>query len=269
MFLFPIGIGLTGGTMMLAAGSLGKVRNPAFATFFGLLTGLMIYGTMNTLGYNQFKGTVAQQLEAEAGQVSPSEIDRVVERFLQDEVSASGIWGYMKYEAKQGLNFRLSRRGRHAEFNIGATWTWIYWALELLIIELLIVSLAKFATTSPFCEPCSKWYDIKKKVGTVEPQWSENFLALFEQGQFGEAGRLIHASQATVAAGLELEQSCCPACQTSDVSFHVKLARLDEKGQLQLRTVSEGMMDSRNYQDLKAEIVDETPVAEDAETQSK
>src|SRR4028118_1853555 len=63
--LFPWGMGFAGSTVMVAAIRQGKVRNPAIATLFGVLTGLLIYGSLHGAGYWQFKQLASEQITKE------------------------------------------------------------------------------------------------------------------------------------------------------------------------------------------------------------
>ncbi|MEM9540972.1 MAG: hypothetical protein AAGA60_15905 [Cyanobacteria bacterium P01_E01_bin.42] len=220
VILFPLAIGFTGGLVTAFGVRLGKVRNPAVAMLFALLTGLTIYGTMNVLAYSRFKQTVAREIEETTGEpFTQGEVNEFIEVFLQEQVSDSGIVGYLKFRAKEGIGFR--RRG--ASFNIGTTGTWIYWAIELALIEAMIVFLASSSARNCFCEQCEQWYD-RQRIGSIQPHSSENFLSLLEGGQFNEAGKLVDPSQAVVVSGLELKQENCLSCQDNDVFLNIETA---------------------------------------------
>src|SRR4028119_1972114 len=63
--VFPLAMGLTGGKVMVAAIRQGKVRNPAIATLFGVLSGLLMYGSLQGAGYWQFKLSASEQITNE------------------------------------------------------------------------------------------------------------------------------------------------------------------------------------------------------------
>ncbi len=247
--LFPLGIGLAGAGVMSITIGQGKVRNPKIAAFFGLLTGLIIYGSIHSAEYWEFKRVASKEISSNLTQVSedqnnPIIINQIIDNFLQEETGAQGFWGYLKYSAQQGVSIgRLGREG----FNLGEMATWIYWLIELSAIEIMIAAAAYSNAKKPFCEKCDRWYEHKKRVGNVEPQFSDNFLNLLQRDRFREAGKLVNAFKLAKTSSLEVHLQCCPSCQLSDVVLDVNITSLDDKGHLKLNAVTQGMLSIRQY----------------------
>lgn len=244
IILFPLGMGFAGGAAMAIAVRQGKVRNPAIASFFGILTGLILYGSMHGAGYLQFKQSVSEQITKELGAVSDSESNKLIDIFLQDKTGDKGFLGYLKYNAQQGVS--IGRFGSQGA-NLGETGTWIYWLIEFAAIDIIIAAIAYHSAKSPFCENCDQWYKEEQRIGSVNSQSTANFLNLLQNDQFANAGKLIDPLQGYYAPNLAVYLQSCPTCQFSDLIMTVKAASLDSKGNLQENQVAQGMLSLSQY----------------------
>ena len=244
IILFPLGMGFAGGAVMAIAIRGGKVRNPAIATFFGILTGLILYGSMHGAGYLQFKQSVSEQITKELGTVSDKQSDAITDAFLQEKTGDKGFLGYIKYNAQQGVSIgRVGSQGA----NLGETGTWIYWLIEFAVIDIMIAAIAYSVAKSPFCENCDQWYKDQQRIASVNPQLTENFLNLLQNDQFAKAGKLIDPLQGVFPPNLAVYLQCCPTCQFSDLIMTVKAASFDSKGNLQENQVAQGMLSLSQY----------------------
>jgi hypothetical protein len=63
--------------------------------------------------------------------------------------------GFIKYRANQGVS--IGKVGRSGG-NIGEVGTWIYWSIELLIIQLSTVLNSIGIAKNLFCESSNEWY---------------------------------------------------------------------------------------------------------------
>jgi hypothetical protein len=102
--LFPLGMGFAGSTVMVAAIRKGKVRNPAIATLFGILTGLLMYGSLHGAGYWQFKQSASEQITKELEAASGNQSNNIIDTFLQEKTGSKGFVGYLKHNAQQGVS---------------------------------------------------------------------------------------------------------------------------------------------------------------------
>ena len=254
--LFPIGMGMLGGGAVALAVHKGKVRNPTIATLFGLLTGLILYGSMYGADYWQFKQTASQEIAKNSSPGDGTQNDRLIDSFLQEQTGSSGFIGYVKYKAQLGVSIgRFGSKGA----NLGETGTWIYWLIEFAAIEIIIAFLARSAASEAFCESCNEWYKSKERVGDVELQSRENFLSLLQKDQFAPAGQLISAFQNLPVPNLQVHLQSCPACKLSDSLLTVNDASLDNKGNLQEKEAAQGMISPRQLYQLQNAIPQPPP----------
>lgn len=242
--LFPLGMGVAGSAVMILAIREGKVRNPAIATFFGVLTGLILYGSMHGAGYLQFKQSASEGIRKELGAESGNQSNQIIDAFLQEQTGDKGFLGYIKYNAQQGVS--IGRFGSE-KTNLGETGTWIYWLIEFAAIDIMIAAIAYYMAKNPFCENCDQWYKNQERLGSVNSQLSENFLNLLQNDQFAKAGKLLDPLQGVYAPNLTVYLQCCPSCKFSDLILTVNSTSTDSKGNLVEKQVAQGMLSLSQY----------------------
>jgi hypothetical protein len=247
--LFPLGMGLTGGLVMANAIRQGKVRNPAIAALFGSLTGLVVYSSMHGGGYLQFRQEAAEAITKELGQTDSKQTDQLIDAYLQERTGDTGFPGYIKFAAQEGVS--IGRVGSGGS-NLGETGTWIYWLIEFLAIDGIIVALAYGAAKSPFCESCNEWYGDKQRIGSVNAQTSSNFRDLLKNDQFSRAGALIDPIAGTYAPNLEVYLQRCPtASPITDLVLTINSTSLDNKGNLSEKELLQGTVSASQYNKLQ------------------
>jgi hypothetical protein len=258
ILVFPWGMGFAGSTVMVAAIRQGKVRNPAIATLFGILTGLLIYGSLHGAGYWQFKQSASEQITKELEGVSDNQSNNIIDTFLQEKTGSKSFLGYLKYKAQQGVSIgRLESTGT----NLGETGTWIYWLIELAIIDITIAAIAYSTAKSPFCENGDQWYKDPEHIGIVNPQYSENFLNLLQNDRFGEAGKLLDPLQGIHPANLEVYLQRCPCCKFSDPILSVSSISKDTNGDLKLKQVAQGVLSLNQYNKFHEAVTQNLPLS--------
>ena len=152
--------------------------------------------------------------------------------------------GYLKHNAQQGVSIgRLESTGT----NLGETGTWIYWLIELAIVDITIAAIAYSTAKNPFCENGDQWYKHPEHIGIVNPQCSENFLNLLQNDRFGEAGKLLDPLQGIHPANLEVYLQRCPCCKFSDPILTVSSISKDSNGNLKLKQVAQGVLSLSQY----------------------
>ena len=258
ILVFPLGMGFAGGKVMVAAIRKGKVRNPAIATLFGILTGLLMYGSLHGAGYWQFKQLASEQITKELEGVSDNQSNNIIDTFLQEKTGSKGFLGYLKHNAQQGVSIgRLESTGT----NLGETGTWIYWLIELAIIDITIAAIAYSTAKNPFCENGDQWYKHPEHIGIVNPQCSENFLNLLQNDRFGEAGKLLDPLQGIHPANLEVYLQRCPCCKFSDPILTVSSISKDTNGNPKLKQVAQGVLSLSQYNKFHEAVTQNLPLS--------
>lgn len=253
ILIFPVAMGLTAGGLTFAANYAGKIRNTTVTLAFGLLSGLCLYGGMHGADYLQFRGDVAASLseELDLAEGADADTDALIDLYLQDQVGESGFLGYLKYSAEQGVS--IGRVGRGG-VNLGATGTWIYWLVELLVIEIIAGGLAfGVADSSVFCEECDRWYDAKKPVGSVSPENADAFLEALNHQNYNQAGTLIGPVLEKTENSLKISQESCSPCDSEvDVLVTVERQAINHRRDSSyFSRVQRGLLTAREYRQLQ------------------
>ena len=257
---FPLAMGLTGGKVMGAAIRQGKVRNPAIATLFGVLTGLLMYGSLQGARYWQFKLSASEEITKELEAASGNQSNNIIDTFLQEKTGSKGFVGYLKHNAQQGVI--IAPLDGKETTNLGETGTWIYWLIELATIDITIAAIAYSTAKNPFCENCDQWYKHQEHIGIVNPQCSENFLNLLQNDRFGEAGKLLDPLQAIHAANLKVYVQRCPGCKFSDPILNVSSISKDLSGNPKLKQVAQGVLSLSQYNKFHEAVTQNLPLSE-------
>ncbi|MEM6501800.1 MAG: hypothetical protein AAF685_08175 [Cyanobacteria bacterium P01_C01_bin.89] len=237
ILVFPLLMGATAGGLAFAASYGGKIRNPLLTVAAGLLGGLCIYGTTHGADYVVFR----------------SESGARVDELLEERVGESGFVGYLKYSAQQGVS--IGKIGRDG-INLGETGTWVYWLIELAIIEMVAGAIAYGAASQVFCEKCSEWYDSATPIGGVSPEKGNVFLEALKAQNFSQAAQSIGPVLSNTNSSLKISHCLCPACrEEGEILLSVAEDRTDKNGNnLWSKTVKEELLTPREYQQFMAAI---------------
>ncbi len=253
VILFPALMGLGGGAAMGLAVQQGKVRNPTIAALFGALTGFILYGTMNGVGYWQFKQQIGKEIQQELGQLDAADITQVENSYLKDKTGSTGFVGFLKHSAIEGVS--IGKVGQSG-VNLGETGTWVYWLIELAIIDIIITAIAYMAAKRVFCESCDQWYGDSKAIGGVQQSAAAEFLGLIQKEHFPPAGKLLDTIAPVPIPNLTVEVQCCPNCQISPVNLTVNAVSRNSEGKLEKKAMAEGMISLSQYRQLESAAAD-------------
>jgi hypothetical protein len=261
--LFPLLMGAGGGFLQAYAVNRGKVRNPAIAGAFAILTGLVIYGTLNVGYYVAFRQEVAKELKKNLGQSDEAQINQIIDQnVLQQETGSTGFLGFLKLSAREGVGIT---RGS-SKLELKNEWAWGYWAIELAAICGITAFMAFAAAKEPFCENSDEWYLPMESVGTVPNEESENFLNLIKNENFVKAGALIDPQKQSPVPNLVVHVQRSPGDRLNDIVLTGSKASLDNKGNVSSKEAIKGMISPSQYAQLeqafKANVQQSADVAE-------
>lgn len=243
-FIFPIAMGFIGGKVMTYAFGKGKVRNPLVSSLFAGVSGLVIYSSLFWGAYWLFQQRFPQflsPLEQELIHSSGKSIDE----YLQERTGKPGFLGYLNYSAQEAVVIREAVQG---DFAFNETLTWLYWLVELSIIEGVIITLSYSAAKQPFCEACDVWYSQPERVGNVKGRFYRHFLALIQDENYFKAAELVKANIQLYSPSIEVEFQRCPCCPTSEVVMKLSRVGLDAQGGLTFKPIQIGMITQRQAQ---------------------
>lgn len=254
ILLFPWLMGKAGGFVMATGVRRGKVRSPQIAAVFSGLAGLVIYGTLQAGDYVSFRLAASEEIRREIGEVDQGDVDQIIDVFLQEETGSTGVLGYLKLSAQEGIG--INRAGSsQAGISITGVGVWIYWAVELALIEYLMIVAAVAAAQAPFCEKSGQWYGERNVIGSVRPDAADAFLQQVNTQHFRAAGALI-----SPVPGLSPQGLLVSAQQSSDVLADqvLTISRIsgDEQGKRVAQDLKQGMISTGQMHQLQ-QAVDE------------
>ncbi len=242
--LFPLLMGAGGGFLQAYAVNRGKVRNPMIAGAFAILTGFVIYGTLNIGYYVAFRQEVAKELKQSTGESDDTKINKIIdENVLQIETGSTGFLGFLKFSAQQGVGIT---RGS-SKLELKNEWAWGYWAIELAVISGITAFMAFAAAKEPFCENSDEWYLPMESVGSVPNEESENFLSLIKNENFVKAGALVDPQKQSPVPNLVVHLQRSPGDRLNDLVLTASKTSLDNKGNVRSTEVIKGMISPSQY----------------------
>jgi hypothetical protein len=249
--LFPLLMGAGGGFLQAYAVNKGKVRNPAIAGAFAILTGLVIYGTLNIGYYISFRQEATAELKKTTGLTDDAQVNKLLdENILQLETGSTGFLGFLKYSAQQGVGIT---RGS-SKIELKNEWAWGYWAIEFAAICGITAFMAFAAAKEPFCENSDEWYLPQESVGTVPKEESENFLNLIKNENFVKAGALIDPQNQSPIPNMVVHLQRSPGDRLNDLILTASTTSLDNKGNVNSNEVIQGMISPSQYAQLEQAV---------------
>lgn len=172
-----------------------KIRNVALAWIFGILIGLIMYGTFRYAEYLDFVQETRRLADEEAGVgvVSDDDLNTFIDEFLLEETGSSGLIGFFRLQAKEGMTIqRTSASASSDGITLNQELTVAYWIIEVLIAVGVPIGMAARQAKQYFCEQSNTWLKMRG-IGVVLKNEQDNFLKLLQSGYFADAGRLIQA----------------------------------------------------------------------------
>jgi hypothetical protein len=162
IILFPALIGLALGAIGSRMVKQGRVRSPLLGGVAGFLGGVLAMLMVHYFDYQQFRKTLAhelarmtpQQREERFGDINPA--DRQNVDAIMRARGREGMWGFMDYQAEQGVELKKASSGGKG-LNLGYTGSYIYWAIEVLIVAGISFGMIRGAASEPYCAGCDQW----------------------------------------------------------------------------------------------------------------
>ncbi len=252
IFLFPLLMGVIGGILIAMAVRSGKVRNPLVALVSGLLIGIVIYGSMWAVNYFQFRNAVKSEIVSRAPTTNPAEVETFIDETLAIATGRSGFLGYVLLTGQEGVSIGRIGSGRNA-LNLGPTFSWVYWGLELLLILWLAGTLGRSPAREPFCEACERWYPRPALLGTLGSSRTKEVLGLIEASQYQKLGEELQSNPALPNLGVFLA-TCGDDCPEGDAYLAARQQTRGSKGSVVLKDLQSGLISHTQLHDLRQGI---------------
>ena len=249
ILIFPLLMGVIGGTILSAAVRTGKVRSPAAAIGAAVLMTLVMYGSMWASDYVQFRTIALADLQTSTPGLDPAQADARIDSVLKYQTGQDGFVGYVLYEDQQGVS--LGRVGSDQnQFNLGPVFSWAYWAVEVLIILWGVVRFGKKQADQPFCELCGQWYEKPLQLGSLGASRTKEVISLVENGQFVKLGEELQANPALPNVAVFTAGSA-KDCVNGEMLLLVRSQVRDSRGNPTGKDLARGMISAAEAQELQ------------------
>jgi len=208
IILFPILMGVIGGSIITRNAKFTKTRNPFLVASASVLTVIALYITFHYMRYTGFWVISAFQAFGDFSDKSLQAGKVVVNYVLKEETGYSGFIGYMLYKAQQGVS--IGRLFRSISLNLGPIFTWVYWLIEAGLIGFITFSIGKDTLKKRFCEHCNSWYTEKEHIGGVSINKQMEILNSIKQKDFTSVGATLEENSETPS--IEFYLQSCTSC---------------------------------------------------------
>jgi len=194
VLMFPMFAGAIAGGLLTRGVYSAKVRSPIVAGIVGLLCGVLMYGVFHAASYYVgFRNSVRDNYAEQSGKtLSDADLDKFINTNLQKEVGDTGILGYLKYSAQEGLSITdTSPATRTTPVELKGNVVWGYWGLEILLAGLFAAFIAGRAAGEPFDEDANEWYGPAVLFATTTAKSRKDLVNALKDGNFQQAGMLL------------------------------------------------------------------------------
>lgn len=257
VLLFPVGMGLALTAVGYLIGRVTKMRSVGIAILAGLISGAVSVVTMHYGDYLRFRDKV--NAIDPAGVNFPRGVDaaqfrQLVQAMLQKK-GVDTFLGYMNQQATEGVTIGGRRGGG---FNLGFTGSWIYWALELVVVAVITCMGIVGGTAAPFCSVCDRWKE-ERKLGTLDgdPQEVKTHL---------EEGDLQALRDYPTDGELHLSVHVCPGCgDEGDLAVKLQQVTKNAKGEDVTTALAHLTYPGKALADLEAVFTDRDDDEEEEE----
>jgi hypothetical protein len=218
---FPIFMGALAGGAISAVAKVGKVRSGAVAIFFGLLAGIIMYGTYR---YGQYF-LEKQQFYNDHPKVDRAQLDVAIDESLKDETGQAGFIGYIISTAKDGIRIvptsSATSSSSSSNLVLSGPLAYGYWVVEILIILGVAAATAGKSASVPFCDRDGRFF-ATQNVGRVPKDSADQFMLMAKAGDWQNATLLLDRSRSKVNYPyLEVRVDKCPACNTNPLPLSI------------------------------------------------
>ncbi|MCP4428238.1 MAG: hypothetical protein GY803_27430 [Chloroflexi bacterium] len=243
---FPIIIGIGGGHVVNRGVRWGKLRDPLTAAFFGILFGLIEYGSYRVTEYAIFKNEVQDVVAEEYGVTDTTLANAFLDEILYAETGYTGFVGFVLLNAKEGMS--ITRRRASGSLNIGTTLTWLYWLFEMGAFTFFPAGMAYAETKRPFCAYHNRWFDKERSLGGIPAETAPNTLAYLEERHFNTFGKAL--SPKVPVPGIDVCIERCPNCQESMPVLTIKAVRKGSRGKKDEKVIGQHRIEPTQCEQL-------------------
>jgi hypothetical protein len=239
---FPAFIGFGIGAVGIRMAKKGHIRNPWIGGLAGFLAGLLAMFAMHYFEFGDFRSHISKasghfraladlpedQLASELAKFENPEMRSDVEEHVA-LLRIRTFPQFMELQARRGVS--ISSKGH--PINLGYTGSWIYWAVELLIVAGITFGMVFESTAQPYCRKCERW-KTTRILGQLRGQPAETASAL----KSGDLAPIAARQDRDEPRNMRLTVFCCDACAGQNpIDVKLELLTQSKQGQ-ELKTLA-------------------------------
>lgn len=194
VLMFPMAAGAIAGGLLTRGVYAAKVRSPIVAFLMGIICGVLMFGVYHFASYYVgFRTDMRKAYVENVGKEPTDEqFNQELDALLKDEVGDTGIMGYFKLMAREGItitstSYGTSRSGDTLKDNLA----WGYWGVEVLLAALFAAFIAARSAGEPFDEDSEEWYGPAMPFATATGKSRKDLVNALKDGNFQQAGMLL------------------------------------------------------------------------------
>ncbi len=194
VLVFPMAAGAIAGGLLTRGVYTAKVRSPLVAGIVGLLCGVLMFGVYHAASYYVgFRTDMRAAYVENAGkEPTDAQFNTELDALLKDEVGDTGIMGYFKLMAKEGINITsTSSSSSRTPMELKDNLAWGYWVAEILLAGLFAAFIAGRAAGEPFNEDAGEWYGPAMRFASATGKSRKELINALKDGNFQQAGSLL------------------------------------------------------------------------------
>src|SRR5258708_18969096 len=225
IIVFPLVMAFVLAWTINKVAKIGKLRSGGAVVVLAVVAGLLMYGTYRYTEYVFAKQIIYQaaltQFTENLGHApTAAQLNALNDAYTQEE-SISTFPGFVKATAQEGVGIHFGNSATDTSgglnFTLSEPLTWVYWALEILVICGIAAASTRKATSALFCEKDNRFF-VTQNLGRVDKASADQFMALAKAGDWRGASALIDNSKGKpVYPFLAVSLQKCPACNTNPV----------------------------------------------------
>jgi hypothetical protein len=237
IILSPFAIGLFAIGLSIISFRKARLSNKIIAGVFGIVLGLILYGTYQYAGYLQTKRE-ATQFYQDTYDLEPGEARVAFDMVLQEETGSSGVLGYALLLAREGFSFTGYIAFEQMvvletdDLTFQGPLAWLYWFAEFAIIAGCTIAGGLSAAGEAFIEAGLDQYRTRDQAGNIEMGDLDEFLEYLTSEQFERAINLIEFGEKTEHPTIEVYVQNPKKDSLSKGLLTVKRTSFDSKGRI-------------------------------------
>lgn len=220
LILSPLIAGGCVGGVIASLAKKHKVRARSAVVAFGILGGLLCFGTRWASDIAQAREQFIEMRAAKLSGGNPA-IEAKLNPMLR-RVYTPARFGqlYLRVAEKEGVTISHAGSSSSSASNSAITGTgfWVLTLADAALICAAAIAIPWKQAASPFCAGCDSWHGVELTVSRLHPNQSSEAARMASAGEWAGLGNL-RGEGATTKSHCDILLSKCPGCSNGNLSI--------------------------------------------------